>query len=358
MDVITIIIAYCNLSFPVLEAHLAALATDPDPMQENSCLQDEQSNASCLFALLEGILGQGKGSGGRPDPPHLCLITAALCALPHFVGSTTAQFFNLAAICSAATLFHWFTGSEWSVSVLCDESCDKSQPSSQIIQSPIEVAQRNSAALRSLVRSSGGFAKKARPANPDSIPAALIDISTVEQLVSSTTSDPADPHTSADQHQDERLLDELACSAALAIVDSNGGNVSSGVQTIHVFPKLPYTSPSQEPDAGSLSMNSFFLNKNAEISSGSNFHRNPVYATFKMPSPSKEPTQSSIPRIESSSCINPSNADKSAPASPAQDVVSTTQSHTPQYNQLTSTQVSTPTSRSSWQRNAGRGKTK
>lgn len=142
---------------------------------------------------------------------------------------------------------------------------------------------RYSVALQSLVRSSGGFAKKARPANPDNIPAALVDLSTVEQLVSSTTSDTSEGSKSTEkQQQEDGLLSELACTAALAVVDSPAGDGidSSDAQKIKVFPKPP---PSlKRTNSESTSINAFFLNKSGKADFSASPHRSPAYATFKM----------------------------------------------------------------------------
>ncbi|VDK41744.1 unnamed protein product [Taenia asiatica] len=264
-----------------------------------------------------------KGSDGKPDPPHICLIAAALCALPHFVGSTVAVFSDLPALCSSAALFHWFTGSEWPIPALGNLEHNNSQPASQELTRPSETALRNSeqnqvlvnihlkqlipysVALQSLVRSSGGFARKARPANPDNIPAALVDLSTVEQLVSSTTSDTSEGSKSTEkQQQEDGLLSELACTAALAVVDSPAGDGidSCDAQKIKVFPR---SSPSlKRTTSESTNINAFFLNKSGNAAFSASPHRSSAYAAFKMISPSKNLDQSSIPRVDDSSGLN------------------------------------------------------
>ncbi|VDM16231.1 unnamed protein product [Hydatigera taeniaeformis] len=265
---------------PCLDAQLAAMSTANEPMREDSMLEDDQLNARRLFATLGGILEEKKGSDGKPDPPHVCLITAALCALPHFVGRTSPVFSDLSALCSSAALFHWFTGAKWPGSTLVHL---EPKPPSQELTSPTETALRNSVALQSLVRSSGGFAKKARPANPDNIPAALVDLNTVEQLVSSTTSDTSEGSKSTEQQQrEDGLLSELACTAALAVVDSPVGDGidSSDAQKIKVFPK---PSPSlKRNNSGSANINAFFLNKNGKAAFSASPHRSPSHSAFKM----------------------------------------------------------------------------
>ncbi|KAL5966818.1 Calmodulin-regulated spectrin-associated protein 1 [Taenia solium] len=215
------------------------MSTTNGPMSGKPMLEDDQLNAPRLLATLGSILEGTKGSDGKPDPPHICLIAAALCALPHFVGSAVAVFSDLPALCSSAALFHWFTGSKWPIPALGNLEHNNSQPTSQELTRPSETALRNSVALQSLVRSSGGFARKARPANPDNIPAALVDLSTVEQLVSSTTSDTSEGSKSTEkQQQEDGLLSELACTAALAVVDSPTGDGidSCDAQKIKISP--------------------------------------------------------------------------------------------------------------------------
>ncbi|KAL5110736.1 Patronin [Taenia crassiceps] len=273
---------------PCLDAQLAAMSTANEPMSGNPMLEDDKLNAPRLFATLGSILEAKKGSDGKPDPPRICLITAALCALPHFVGSTGAVFSVLPALCSSVALFHWFTGSKWPRLALGYPEHNSSHPASQEPTSPSETALRNSVALQSLVRSSGGFAKKARPANPDNIPAALVDLSTVEQLVSSTTSDTSEGSKSTEkQQQEDGLLSELACTAALAVVDSPAGDGidSSDAQKIKIFPKLP--SSLKRTNSESTNINAFFLNKSGKAAFSASPHRSPAYATFKMSSASR-----------------------------------------------------------------------
>ncbi|KAH9282858.1 Calmodulin-regulated spectrin-associated protein 1-B [Echinococcus granulosus] len=271
---------------PCLDAQLAAMSATNEPMKGDPMLEDDQLNAPRLFATLGGILEEKKGSGGKPDPPHISLITAALCALPHFVGSTGVVFSDLSALCSSAALFHWFTGSKWSRPALGQLERINSHPTSQEVPSPSETALKNSIALQILVRSSGGFAKKARPANPDNIPAALVDLNTVEQLVSSTTSDTSEGSKSTEkQQQEDVLLSELACTAALAVVDSPSGDGigSSDAQKIKVFPNL--SPPLKRTNAGSTNMNAFFLNKSGKAVFTASLRRSPACVAFKMNSP-------------------------------------------------------------------------
>ncbi|VDN98225.1 unnamed protein product [Rodentolepis nana] len=311
------------LKAPCLDMQLAALIEENEPMRRAACLKDDQSNAPRLFAILGGILEQKKISCGRPDPPHISLITAALCALPHFVGSGEEIFSNISALCSSAALFHWFTGSEWPKPTSKQPAADEPRLAAQKASSSNQTVLRNSIALQNLVRSSGGFVKKARPANPESIPAAMVDLTTVEQLVSSTTGDSLEGIKSPEPvKQEEGLLSELACTAALASVNS----ANFGSQTIKVYSK-PESSIQQQPSngAGNGSMNAFYLSKNSEAAKASgggvSLTRSPINGTFKMTSPSKNLSKSAIPQIDN----NLSNTGKNcSPISPQKDAISTT----------------------------------
>lgn len=133
-------------------------------------------------------------------------------------------------------------------------------------------------ALKSLVRTSGGLAKKVRPNNPENIAAALVDLRTVEQLVSTTTADPAE--TVADQ--ESILLNDLACTAALAAV---GSTISD--QKIQILsPASNSTSNgflggSDQNDDDKGRMTSFFLVRNRDADT-TVLQRSSPYATFKM----------------------------------------------------------------------------
>lgn len=156
-----------------------------------------------------------------------------------------------------------------------------------------------SVALQSLVRSSGGFAKKARPANPESIPAAVVDLTTVEQLVSSTTGDSLEGIKSPEPVKDEGgLLSELACTAALAFVSSP--NISS--QSIKIYSK-PQSSSQQRQSSGTgnVSTNAFYLSKNHEVAKGVegvSFTRIPANGTFKMVSHWRDLAQTHISSLQ------------------------------------------------------------
>ncbi|VUZ48813.1 unnamed protein product [Hymenolepis diminuta] len=307
---------------PCLDTQLAALIERNEPMRRTACLKDDQSNAPRLFAILGGILEQKKVTSGRPEPPHISLITAALCALPHFVGSGEETFSNISALCSSAALFHWFTGSGWPKSTASQLAADEPRLATQKTSSSNQTALRNSVALQSLVRSSGGFAKKARPANPESIPAAVVDLTTVEQLVSSTTGDPLESIKSPEPIKDEGdLLSELACTAALAFVSSP--NISS--QSIKIYSKPQSSSQQrQSSETGNVSTNAFYLSKNHEVAKGAggvSFTRIPANGTFKMASPSKNVPKSSIPRIDNNLT---NKGQKSLSTSPRKGMISST----------------------------------
>ncbi|KAM7537126.1 hypothetical protein Aperf_G00000069874 [Anoplocephala perfoliata] len=287
------------LKVPCLDAQLAVLAEKNEPMRRAACVEDDQSNAPRLFTILGGILENKKGSSGRPDPSHSSLITAALCALPHFVGAGEEAFSSISALCSSAALFHWFTGSEWPKPTANELAGDGTEPATQKKASSNETALRNSVALQTLVRSSGSYAKKARPTNPENIPAAVVDLTTVEQLVSSTTSDPSETIKSSDPiQQEEGLLNELACTAALAVVNSP----TVGTRKIKVYPQPPTTTPLPNNQSVNSSMNAFYLNKNREVANGSiGIHRSPAHGTLKLASASKNLPKSSIPQPENPS---------------------------------------------------------
>ncbi|KAM3183675.1 hypothetical protein ACTXT7_009875 [Hymenolepis weldensis] len=128
----------------IKDTQLAALIERNEPMRRTACLKDDQSNAPRLFAILGGILEQKKVTGGRPEPPHISLITAALCALPHFVGSGEETFSNISALCSSAALFHWFTGSGWPQSTANQLAADEPRLATQKTPSSNQTALRNS----------------------------------------------------------------------------------------------------------------------------------------------------------------------------------------------------------------------
>ena len=123
-----------------------------------------------------------------------------------------------------------------------------------------------SVALQNLVLSSGGLAMKARPANPENIPAAMVDLKTVEQLVSSTTSDASESKELLDQQekQDDGLLSELAVTAALAVVESpDNSENTGGVHKVKVVPISLFSSVSSKAEINNAKKNAFFLNKNS-----------------------------------------------------------------------------------------------
>ncbi|KAL7064279.1 hypothetical protein AAHC03_04362 [Spirometra sp. Aus1] len=330
-----------------------------------STSEDDQANANNLLTLLGAFAGTAKGNkttedGTKPASKEesaeqgvrRCLLTAALCALPRLTGVKASQdSLRLPGLCVGATFFHWLVNNTPNelLSPVHDalDSPPVKQPRSEAPAQPSTTAStpntaRSNVLLKNLVRTSGGPARRARPANPESLPIAVVDLATVEQLVSSTSGLNEIPSLlSTNQHRisssDEPdrdptsgLLKELACTAALAAV----ADTDTADRVEVPIPTSPASSMSTLPGEA---QSGFYLKKESQDAAlngvctddqSGGFHRSKLYATYKVTSTNRSPDQTLLPPAQGSYHAADCLPHKASPdvTSPTQEVVSTTQS--------------------------------
>ncbi|VDM02350.1 unnamed protein product [Schistocephalus solidus] len=308
---------------PQLDALLAACGGH-EPISHKadrktpSTSDDDQANASNLLTLLGAFAGAAKRSktedGTKPASKEetagqgvkRCLLTAALCILPRLADINVPEdFLQLPSLCVGATFFHWLVNippnevlplvNDAPESPLAKQSRPATTAEPSTTSLTLNTA-RSNVLLKNLVRTSGGPARRARPANPESLPIAVVDLATVEQLVSSTSGPSEAPSSpSASQHRilsvDEPdrdptsgLLKELACTAALAAV-ADADTADCVEVPIPISPASSMSTLPGEAQSG------FYLKKESQNSpmngvctedQPSAFHRSNFYATYKV----------------------------------------------------------------------------